>query len=88
MRIQLELPEERVMELKELMQEAGFETYKDAFNDALTLLEWMVNEVKSGRVIAAIDEQTQTHRVLVMPALEQVTKAARKAEQPTYSTTH
>ena len=88
MRIQLELPEARVEELKTLMQEAGFETYKDAFNNALTLLEWTINEIKSGKNIAAVDEQNQKYRVLVMPALERVAKAARKLEQPAYSTSH
>jgi len=82
MRIQLELPEVQVQELKKLMDEAGFETYKDAFNNALTLLEWVLNEVKSGKVIAAVDEQSEKYRVLVMPALERAAKAARKAEQP------
>lgn len=82
MRIQLELPETQVQELKKLMEEAGFETYKDAFNNALTLLEWVLNEVKTGKVIAAVDEQSEKYRVLVMPALERVAKAARKAELP------
>ena len=85
MRIQLELPEGQVQELKALMQEAGFETYKDVFNNALTLLEWAINEQKTGKVIAAIDEQSEKYRVLVMPALERVAKAAKKAEQPVQS---
>jgi len=85
MRIQLELPEVQVQELKTLMQEAGFETYKEVFNNALTLLEWAINEQKTGKVIAAIDEQSEKYRVLVMPALERVAKAAKKAEQPVQS---
>jgi len=86
MRIQLELPETRVQELKALMEETGLETYKDLFNNALTVFEWLANEVKSGRVIAAVDEQSEKYRVLVMPALERMAKAARKPEQPVYST--
>jgi hypothetical protein len=81
MRIQLELPDVQVQELKTLMQEAGFETYKEVFNNALTLLEWAINEQKTGKVIAAVDEQNEKYRVLVMPALERVAKAAKKAEQ-------
>jgi len=85
MRIQLELPEGQVEELKKVMQDAGFETYKDLFNNALTLLEWAINEQKAGKVIAAVDEQSERYRVLVMPALERAAKAAKKAEQLAHS---
>ncbi len=85
MRIQLELPEARVQELKKLMEEAGFETYKDLFNNTLTLFEWAVNEVKNGKVLASMDEQNEKYRVLVMPFLERIANAARKAEQPAYN---
>jgi len=85
MRIQLELPEAQVNELKKLMREAGFDTYKDVFNNSLTLLEWVLNEVKSGKVIAAVDEKSEKYRVLVMPVLERVARAARNAEQPAFS---
>ena len=56
MRIQLELPAEDVRELKALMTEANIDTYKDLFSNALTLLHWGVREVKSGRIIASVDE--------------------------------
>jgi hypothetical protein len=81
MRIQLELPETQVQELKKLMAEAAMDTYKDLFNQALSAFEWILTEVKNGRSIASVDEQNQTYRVLVMPALQQVAKNARKEEQ-------
>jgi hypothetical protein len=86
MRIQLELPEAQVQELKRLMAEAGLDTYKELFNHALSAFEWILNEVRSGRSIASVDEKNQTFRVLVMPALQQVAKTARKEEeQPAHS---
>lgn len=85
MRIQLEMPEARVQELKKLMEDAGFETYKDLFNNSLTLLEWAINEVKNGKVLASVDEQSEKYRVLVMPFLERMANAARKAEQTAYN---
>ena len=81
MRIQLELPEAQVQELKKLMAEAGLDTYKELFNHALSAFEWLVNETKGGRSIASVDEKNQTYRVLVMPALQQVAKSARREEQ-------
>jgi hypothetical protein len=86
MRIQLELPEAQVQELKTLMGEAGLDTYKDLFNNALSSFEWILGEVKNGRSIASVDENNKTYRVLVMPALQQVAKAARKEERLAHST--
>lgn len=80
MRIQLELPEAQVQELKKLMEEAGLDTYKDLFNNALSSFEWILGETKNGRSIASVDENNRTYRVLVMPALQQVAKNARKDE--------
>jgi hypothetical protein len=85
MRIQLELPETQVNELKVLMEQAGVDTYKDLFNNALTLFEWALNEVKTGKTLASVDERTDKYRILVMPVLERMAKAARQADQPAYS---
>ena len=74
MRLQLDLPEERVKELKALMEETGAETYKELFNNALTIFEWAVNEIKNGNQIAAINEEKEVYRVLVTPLLERVAK--------------
>ena len=72
MRIQLELPPVKVQELKDVMEEAGIETYKELFNNALTLLDWAIREVKDGNVLASLDEKNDRHRVLVMPVLERI----------------
>lgn len=72
MRIQLELPPAKVQELKDVMEEAGIETYKELFNNALTLLDWAIREVKDGNVLASVDEKKDRYRVLVMPVLEKI----------------
>jgi len=46
MRLQLELPEERVQEIRGLMDKLGIDTYKEFFNNALTLFEWCVAEAE------------------------------------------
>jgi hypothetical protein len=84
MRLQLELSPERVSELKELQGEIRAESYKELFNNALSVFEWAVNEVKNGNSIAAVDEENQVYRVLVTPALESVAK--RHARQETEAT--
>jgi len=66
-RIQLDLPEERVRQLDDLMEAAHITTRKDLFNSALTLLAWAVDEREKGRVIASLDENTGKYKELVMP---------------------
>jgi len=80
-RIQLELPEEQVTELEMLMEDLNLRTRKDLFNNALTLLEWAVNEKKAGRAIASIDDDQGKLRELVMPALAAIKPAGRSRRQ-------
>ena len=56
------------------MAEADIETYKELFNNALTLLEWSIEETKAGRTLASIDETQESYRVLVMPILQRIAK--------------
>lgn len=68
-RIQLDLPEEKVQELNEVMQHGGMTTRKDLFNNALTLLAWAIRERKKGRVIASVNEHEGSYKELIMPVL-------------------
>jgi glutamate/tyrosine decarboxylase-like PLP-dependent enzyme len=80
MRLNIELPEARVDDLKLLMTRLGVETYKDLFNNALTLLEWTVTEVTAGRSIASVDEAANKYRELAMPIFDHARKSARQNE--------
>jgi hypothetical protein len=72
MRIQLELPEEDVQELKTLMKEAHIDTYKELFANALTLVHWVVQEARAGRTIASINEREGKYKELAMPILRKI----------------
>jgi hypothetical protein len=78
-RIQFELPEEKARELEALMKETGVATKKDFINNALTLLEWVIQEKKKGRSIASVDEENQRYRELVMPLLEMISGPTKHA---------
>jgi len=80
-RIQLDMPDERVKELDALMEITGSATRKELFNNALTLLEWAVKEKKQGRSIASVDDQEKKLKELAMPALENVSSAAPVRER-------
>lgn len=81
MRIQLDLDEYGMTIIKRLMDSTGSNTYKELFNNAVTLLDWAVNQRRSGRRVASVDETRKEYRELQMPALE------RSAAQNTAQTT-
>jgi hypothetical protein len=74
MRMNFEFSEQRVGDLKKLLDETGTETMKDLVNNAFTILEWAVDETNAGNEIAAVNESEEVYRVLVMPVLQRVSK--------------
>jgi hypothetical protein len=71
-RLQFELPDERVVELDEILERTGLKTRVNLFNHALTLFEWAVRERESGRIIASMDEETGRYKELEMPGLPRI----------------
>ncbi|MES2038518.1 MAG: hypothetical protein V4495_11800 [Pseudomonadota bacterium] len=71
-RIQFDLPDTKVAALDQIMAEGGIKTRKELFNNALSLLEWAIKQRKTGRIIAAVDEKSESYRELSMPILENI----------------
>ena len=71
-RIHFEIPEDKAKRLESLMELCHVTTKKDLFNNALSLLEWAVEEKKSGYDIASINKETNLFRELRMPILSHV----------------
>ena len=69
LRVQFDLPEEKMKELDLLMEETGIKTRRELFNNALTILEWAVDRSSKGFDVAAYRENTKELHVLAMPAL-------------------
>jgi hypothetical protein len=78
MRLQFEFSNDRINELKQLKEETGSETLKELFNNALTMLEWAIEEVKAGNEIAAVNEDEKVYRVFITPLLERVAKQHKR----------
>lgn len=68
-RVQLDLAPSQMERLNWLMNACDLETRKDLFNTALSLLEWSVDEVRKGRVIASVDREAKHIVEITMPAL-------------------
>ena len=84
MRIQLEIPEEDVVELKALMEKLGFDTYKELFSNALTVLYWSAQEVRDGQAIASVDPTRSRYKELALPALNRLARH-RKTESAAFA---
>jgi hypothetical protein len=76
-RVQFDLLPNRVDEIDQLMLEAGIDTRKELINNAISLFEWAVLEVRSGREIASLDKAAKSYEILRMPALIQAAKNAK-----------
>jgi hypothetical protein len=70
MRIQVELDEQGVAIVNKVREMTGLNTYKELFNNAITLLDWAARQTYKGLSIAAADGQKQEYRELEMPALQ------------------
>ena len=76
-RVQLDMPVERMKDIQNIMARTGVSTRKDIFENALALFEWAVNERTSGRIIASIDKTEEGFHEVVMPALASVKNEAK-----------
>jgi hypothetical protein len=78
MRLNFEFPEERIEDLKQLQAATGTDSMKDLVNNALTILEWAVEEARKGNEIAAVNESEEIYRVLVTPLLQRVVRTQKR----------
>ncbi|HEY2234223.1 MAG TPA: hypothetical protein VGK01_12195 [Candidatus Angelobacter sp.] len=72
MRIQLELSDNSVVQVKDLMKEASIKTYSDVFSNALTLLIWAIKETRKGHTIVSANQEKEVVTELAMPVLDAV----------------
>ncbi len=70
-RIQFEFTVNTIQKLNDFMADFNIRTKMELFNNALSLLMWAVKEVRAGRIIASVDEQTGDYKEVCMPILAQ-----------------
>jgi Arc/MetJ-type ribon-helix-helix transcriptional regulator len=78
MRIQLEISENKRKQIKTLIEKADFKTYSELFNNAVTLLQWSIQQIEAGRSILSVDQESGKERELLMPFLQHVEQSAGK----------
>lgn len=82
LRVQFDLAPTRVQEIDELMAVAGLSSRKDLINNAVTLLQWAVEEVLAGREIVSLDREKESYEVLRMPVLSCAKRVAKLSKVP------
>lgn len=78
MRLNFEISEDQMNSFKELQQRTGAGTMKDLVNNALTILEWAVDETAKGNEVAALNEDDKSYRILVTPLLQHVARQNKR----------
>ena len=71
-RIQFDMPKDKVEKLENLMEKCGVKTRRDFFNNAITILEWAIQERSEGYDIASMNKATNSYRELRMPILSHI----------------
>jgi hypothetical protein len=69
------MPEERLQAIESLIEECGFATRKEFFDNAVSLLNWAVRRSREGSSIASVNERDNIWRELQMPFLERIREA-------------
>jgi predicted DNA-binding protein len=75
-RFQFELPKENSDRLEELAKQVGV-TKREIINNALTLFDWAIEEVKAGKIIASVDEEEERYKEVLLPLLGAFAVVAR-----------
>ena len=76
-RIQLDISEGLYAEIEEMKKQCDIATTKELLNNALTALQWMIQQVANDRDVVSIDRGREHFEVFWMPAL----RAARATGQ-------
>ena len=71
-RVQLDVPQSRINDIKSMMDDTGLATRKDLYEDALTLFQWAINQRKAGRIFVSTNKDGSKPCELLMPSLAKV----------------
>lgn len=86
MNLQFEVSDQEIEKLDEMLKETNLDSYKDLLNNSLSLFYWASQQVKSGKVIAAVDEGAQKYTEVQMQALQHILETQKAQEVKTEAT--
>jgi hypothetical protein len=71
-RISLDVTEDALIVIKSLMEELNITTYKELFNNSVTILKWLKEKKANGYSIGAYHESTDRYIELSTPVLDHI----------------
>ncbi len=77
MQILIEIDEARAHVLEEIKENAGLRSYRELFDNSLTLLDWAIKQRAAGRIVAALDKANHSYRELAIDVLNRVRRSPR-----------
>ena len=77
MNLQFEVSDQEIEKLDEMLKETNLDSYKDLLNNSLSLFYWAAQQVKNGKVIAAVDESAQKYTEVQMQALQHIAETKK-----------
>lgn len=80
-RVQFDLMPDRLEDFDRLMSLCDLKTRKDLFDNAMTLFEWAVHEVRNGSEIASYNRSMDHVEVVRLPVLDNAARKARSHQE-------
>lgn len=74
LRFQAEVTQEFANEMAKLQKLGKFTSKKDVMIEAFMILEWVVEEIQKGNVIASIDKNNKVQQQIVTPFLRHLVR--------------
>jgi hypothetical protein len=75
-RIQFDISETMLEEIESIMHDCDLATKKEFLNNAATAFIWMVDQIKSGRLVISADRDKNDFEIFWMPALRAASRLA------------
>ncbi len=72
MKISYTISANRAAALNDLMIRTGVKTKNELIDNAVSVLEWLVEEKNAGRTVGSIDNEKNIIREIVLPALTEL----------------
>lgn len=77
-RVQLDFNEEFFEELELLQKETNFSTRKELFDNAFTLFQWALDEVKKGNKVGSFNDGEDDFTEIMMPVFNKIKRKSSK----------
>jgi hypothetical protein len=69
-RVQLDIADNKIHDIYRMMNDLGFETWKDFLNFCINVFGWCLKKSSEGKAIGAYDEKSDSFLEVSTPALD------------------